>query len=177
MTTHIAGLRRIDTTGSERGQPYGQRATPLSRIGARRNTRGSEGLTPKRKLARKRVRPRAAAIPQSISRGSLPWDGRVESPEELRSSPLSRAMALFPFRNPNHGRNPMLGGNRDAHVHMVPHKVTFNNLTLPLPSQRVEVCRPLSKRLAEDDFPSSLGHEHNMALAVPFSIGQAQISF
>src|SRR5260370_38712376 len=78
------------------------------------------------------------------------------------------ADCALPFQKPDHGRNRMLRGNRDTHVHMVRHKVTLNDLTLLLPSQRVEDCTQLSTCLAEDDFPSSLGHEHNMVLAVPF---------
>jgi hypothetical protein len=50
----------------------------------------------------------------------------------------------LPFQKPDHRRNRMFGGNRDAHVHMVRHKVTFNDLTLLLPSQRVEDCTQLS---------------------------------
>src|SRR4030095_3121149 len=78
----------------------------------------------------------------------------------LATQPGDSDCAL-PFQKPDHRRNWMFGGNRDAHVHMVRHKVTFNDLTLLLPSQRVEDCTQLSTRLAEDDFPSSLGHEHN----------------
>src|SRR5258707_2273305 len=72
------------------------------------------------------------------------------------------------FQKPDHGCNRMFRGNLDTHVHMVRHNMTLNDLILLLPSQRVEDCTQLSTRLAEDDFPSSLGHEHNMVLAVPF---------
>jgi hypothetical protein len=35
---------------------------------------------------------------------------------------------------------------------------------LLLPSQLVEDCTPLTTRLAENGFPPSLGHEHNLIL-------------
>jgi len=65
----------------------------------------------------------------------------------------------------------VLGRNRDAHVHMVRHQVSFDNLALLLPSQRVEDRTQFSTRLAEDHFSTPFGYEHNMVLAVPFGMG------
>ena len=77
----------------------------------------------------------------------------------------------LPFHKPDHRRHRVLGGNRDAHVHMVRHQVAFDDLALLLPSQRVENRTQLPTRLAEDRFPPSFGHEHNVVLAVPFQMG------
>jgi len=49
--------------------------------------------------------------------------------------------------------------------------VPLDDLTLLLPSQRVEDCTQLATGLAEDGLPSSLGYENNGILAVPFRMG------
>ena len=77
-------------------------------------------------------------------------------------------MALLPFRKPDYRRHRVLGWNRDAHVHMVRHQVTLDNLALLLPSQRGENRTQLLTSLAEDGFPPSLGYEYYVVLAVPF---------
>src|SRR5258708_5879252 len=77
----------------------------------------------------------------------------------------------LPFQKPDHRRDRMLGGNRDAHVHMVWHQVPFDNLALLLPGQRVEDRTQLPTRLAEDRFSPAFGYEHNVVLAVPFGMG------
>ena len=77
----------------------------------------------------------------------------------------------LPFQKPDHGRYRVLRGDRDAHVHMVRHQVSFDNLALLLPSQRVEDRTQFPTCLAEDRFSPSFGYEHNMVLAVPFGMG------
>ena len=81
------------------------------------------------------------------------------------------AIALFPFKNPITRGDRVLGRNRDAHVHMVWHEVSFHNLTLLLLRQCVEDRAQLAPESAEDHFPSSFGHEHYVILAVPFGMG------
>jgi hypothetical protein len=87
------------------------------------------------------------------------------SPEKFRSLALKRAIAtaLFPFKNPITDATGWLRRNRDTHVHMVRHQMALDDRALLLPSQRVEDRTQLPTRLAEDGFPPSLGHEHNMA--------------
>src|SRR6266404_8499085 len=74
----------------------------------------------------------------------------------------------LPLQKSDHGSYRVLGGNRDAHMHMVRHQVSFDNLTLLLPCQRVENRSQMLTRLRENYFAPSLGHEHDMVLAVPF---------
>ena len=62
----------------------------------------------------------------------------------------------------------MLGWNGDAHVYMVRHEVSFDNLALFLPGQRMEDWPQMTARLPEDRFAPPFGYEHNMVLAVPF---------
>src|ERR1700674_365987 len=74
----------------------------------------------------------------------------------------------FPFQKSDHRRHRVLRWNRDAHVNMVWHQVSLNDLALLLFGQGVEDCAQLPTRLAKDGLPSSFGHEHNVVLAVPF---------
>ena len=81
------------------------------------------------------------------------------------------AMALFPFRNPITDATGCFGG---IAMHMCTWsgiRVTFDDLALLLPGQRVEDRTQLPTRLAEDGLPASFGHEHHMVLAVPFRMG------
>ena len=66
-------------------------------------------------------------------------------------------MALFPFKKPDHRGHRVLGGNRDAHVHMVRHQVPFHDLAFLLPRQRVENRPQLTADLPEDRFAPRLG--------------------
>ena len=65
----------------------------------------------------------------------------------------------------------MLRGNRYAHMHVIRHQMSFDNLTLLLPGQRMENRPEMTTRLPENYFAPSLRHEHNMVLAVPFGMG------
>ncbi len=74
-----------------------------------------------------------------------PWTRRSRGPRSAhrRSSvsfPHSRAMAiaLFPSRNPITEATGCLRRNRDAHVHMVRHQVSLQNLAFLLFRQRME---------------------------------------
>ena len=81
------------------------------------------------------------------------------------------AIALFPFRNPITDASGCLGGNRDAHMHMIRHQVPFDNLAFLLFRERMEDRHHLLTRLAEDHLPSSFGNEYHMVLAVPLGMG------
>ena len=77
----------------------------------------------------------------------------------------------LPLQKSDHGSDWVLGGNRDAHMHMVWHQVSFDYLTLLLSGQRMENRSQMTARLPENYFAPSLGHEHDMVLAVPFGMG------
>ena len=101
-------------------------------------------------------------------------DGVATSPEMLaRKIPLFAAQPgngdrALPFEEPNHGCDWVLRGNSDAHMYVVRHEVTLNNLALLLPGQGMVNLPQMTARLPEDRFAPPLGHEHNMVLAVPF---------
>src|SRR5690348_7504992 len=71
----------------------------------------------------------------------------------------------LPFQKPDHGSYRVLGGNRDAHMHMVRHQVPFDYLALLLPGQRMENRSQMTARLPEYYFAPSLGHKHDMVLS------------
>ena len=77
----------------------------------------------------------------------------------------------LPLQKSDHGSDRVLGGNGDAHMHMVWHEVSFDNLTLLLPGQRMENRPQMLTRLPENYFAPSLGHENDMVLAVLFRMG------
>ena len=77
----------------------------------------------------------------------------------------------LPFEKPDHRSHWMLGRNGDAHVHMVWHQMSLQNLTFFLPCQRMKDLPQMTARLPEDGFPPPFRHEHNMVLAVPFGMG------
>src|SRR6266550_8194282 len=88
----------------------------------------------------------------------------------LTAQPGNRNCTL-PLQKSDHRSYWVLGGNRDAHMHMVRHQVSFDNLTFLLPGQRMENRSQMTARLPEYYFAPSLGHEHDMVLAVPFRMG------
>ena len=77
----------------------------------------------------------------------------------------------LPLQKPDHRRDWVLGWNCDAHVHVVRHQVTLDDLALLLLGQRVEDRTQLPTRLAEDGFPASFGHEHHVCTCSPILNG------
>ena len=75
------------------------------------------------------------------------------------------ALAL---QKPDFGRYRVLGWNRNAHVYVVWHEVTLNDLAFLLPGQRMEDRTQLRAALAENCLPPSFGYEYDVILAVPF---------
>ena len=73
----------------------------------------------------------------------------------------------LPLQESDHGSDRVLGGNRDAHMHMVRHQMTLDNLAFLLPGQRVENRTQLTTRLPENSLSPPFGYEHDMVLAVP----------
>src|SRR5438132_10093671 len=78
----------------------------------------------------------------------------------LAAQPGNRNGAL-PFEKPDHRSHRVLGGNGDAHVHMVRHQMPFENLAFLLPRQPMENLSQMSACLTEDGFPPPFGHEYN----------------
>src|SRR5580692_5414648 len=63
----------------------------------------------------------------------------------------------LPFQKPYHRRDWVLGRNRNTHVHMVWHQVSFQNLTPLLLGQRVKDRPQLAPDMAKDRFRRRLG--------------------
>src|SRR5690349_16207696 len=59
----------------------------------------------------------------------------------------------LPFEKPDHRRHRIFWGNSDAHMHMVRHQMTLDNLALLLPGQRVEDRTQLPAGLPENSPP------------------------
>ena len=73
----------------------------------------------------------------------------------------------LPFQKSDHRRDRMLGGNRDAPMHVIRHHMAIQNLALFLPGQRVEDFSQVSPRFSEQHLAPPLGDEHDMVFAVP----------
>jgi hypothetical protein len=88
----------------------------------------------------------------------------------LAAQPGNRDRALS-FEKTDHRGHGVFRWNRDAHMYMVWHQMTFHNLAFLLPCQRVEDRTQLPSRLPKDGLPASLGHEYYVVLAVPSGMG------
>ena len=77
----------------------------------------------------------------------------------------------LPLQETDHRSNRVLRGNRDAHVYVVRHQMPFDNLAFFLPCQRMENWSQLPTCLPEKRLASSLGHKHDVILAVPLGVG------
>jgi hypothetical protein len=75
------------------------------------------------------------------------------------------------FQETDHGGDRVFGRDRDAHVHVVWHQVSFHDLALLLLCQRVEHWTQLTPDIPKDGFPPSFGYENNVVLAVPLGVG------
>jgi hypothetical protein len=91
---------------------------------------------------------------------------------------LAREISLFaaqsgyryralPFQKPNGRRHRVLGGDGDAHVHMVRHQMALQDLAFLLPGQGMEDFSQAPPRLTKQYLAPSLGNEHHMVFAVP----------
>ena len=70
----------------------------------------------------------------------------------------------LPFQKTDYRRHRVLWWNRKAHMYMVWHQVSFDDLALFLFGQGVENWPQLKTRLAKDGLASSFGHENNVVL-------------
>jgi len=66
----------------------------------------------------------------------------------------------LPFQKTDYRRHRVLWWNRKAHMYMVWHQVSFDDLALFLFGQGVENWPQLKTRLAKDGLASSFGHEY-----------------
>jgi len=105
--------------------------------------------------------------------------GIATSPEVLaREITLLAAQSgyrdgAFPFQKPDHRGDRVLGGNRDAHMHVIRHQMAIENLALFLPGQRMEDFSQVPTRLPEQHFAPSLRASHIMRTFLrppPFTI-------
>ena len=105
--------------------------------------------------------------------------GISTSPEMLaREVPFFAALSghrngALPFREPNHRGDRMLRGNRNAIMHVVRHRLPFENQAFFLPGQRLENLPPLAACLSEQHHASSLEREHRVksAQSCSFAVG------
>ena len=68
--------------------------------------------------------------------------------------------SALPFQKPDHRGHRVLGGNRDAHMHVIRHQMAIQNLALFLPGQRVEDFSQVSARLSKQHLAPSLRASH-----------------
>ena len=73
----------------------------------------------------------------------------------------------LPLEKPDHRGDRVLGGNRDAHMHMIRHQMAIQNLAFFLPGQGMKDFSQVPTRLPEQHFAPPLGHENYMVFAVP----------
>jgi len=99
--------------------------------------------------------------------------GVTAGPEMLaREIPLFAAQSGYryralPFQKPNDRRHRVLGGNGNAHMHMVWHQMALQNLAFLLPGQGMEDFSQVPPSLTKQYLAPSLGNEHHMVFAVP----------
>src|ERR1051325_7026532 len=67
------------------------------------------------------------------------------------------AIALFPFMKPNDRPDRVLGRDRDAHMHMIRHQMSFHDLAFLLLRQRVKNRSQVPAYLAKE---SGEWHSH-----------------
>ena len=99
--------------------------------------------------------------------------GVSTGPEMLaREIPLFATQAghrygALPFQKSDHRGDRIFWGNGNTHVHVVRYQVSFYDLALLLPCQRVKDFSQLAARLAKQHPASPFGHKHHMVLTVP----------
>src|SRR6516164_9210259 len=103
--------------------------------------------------------------------------GVSTGPEMLaREIPLFAAQSghrnsALPLEESDHRSHRMLGGNCDAHMHVVQQQMPFVNLALFLPGQRVENRPEVRTEFRKQHLPPPLGDKHHMVFAVPLRMG------
>ena len=91
----------------------------------------------------------------------------------LQSGDGDRAL---PLEESNHRGDRMLGRNRDAHMHMIWHQMTFNDLALFLLRQFMEDLAEMFTNLPIQHLAAIFGDKNNMVFAIPLRMGQALVS-
>src|SRR3989442_15144109 len=69
----------------------------------------------------------------------------------------------------------MLGRNGNAHMNVIGHDMTFNDLAFLLACQFAEDRSEFGTHVPKQFLAASLGHKHHVVLAIPLRVGQALI--
>ena len=88
----------------------------------------------------------------------------------LHSSNGYRALALD---ESNHRSDCVLEQGGDAHMHVIWHQMTFNDLAFFLPGQFVKDRAKLPAYFPIKRLAAIFGDENNMIFAIPLRVGQA----
>src|SRR5215510_196985 len=91
----------------------------------------------------------------------------------LHSSNGDRALALD---KSNHRSDRMFGRDRDTHMHMIQHQMSFNELALFLLRQFMEDLAEMFTNLPIQHLAAIFGDKNNMVFAIPLRMGQALVS-
>lgn len=91
----------------------------------------------------------------------------------LHSSNGYRALALD---ESNHRSDCVLEQGGDAHMHVIWHQMTFNDLAFFLPGQCVKDRAKLPVYFPIKSLAAIFGDENNMIFAIPLRVGQALVS-
>jgi len=75
------------------------------------------------------------------------------------------------LEKPDHRGHGMLRGNRNTHMYVIWHQMTFHNLTLFLPGQSVGYFSALPTGFSKPYLAPSVGNKHHMLFAVPSRMG------
>lgn len=97
------------------------------------------------------------------------------SPEMLSRYTLLAAYAghcgcTLPFEIADHRGNRVFRGNGNAHMHMVRHRMPFDDLEFLLPCDRMNNTS-LPSALTKQHLALSFGSEHHMVFTVPARMG------
>ena len=91
----------------------------------------------------------------------------------LHSSNGNRALALD---ESNHRSDCVLGRDGDAHMHVIRHQMTFNDLAFFLPGQFVQDRAKLLANFPIERLAAIFGDENDVIFAIPLRVGQALLS-
>jgi hypothetical protein len=98
---------------------------------------------------------------------------KTHARRSLHSSNGYRALALD---ESNHRSDCVLEQGGDAHMHVIWHQMTFNDLAFFLPGQLVKDWAKLPAYFPIKRLAAIFGDENNMIFAIPLRVGQALVS-
>jgi hypothetical protein len=91
----------------------------------------------------------------------------VALPLSVRPGQVDRTLALD---KADHLRNRVLWWDRDHHVNIIQHEVTFFDPALLLQGQLAEHISEMLPQFPIKYLPAVLGNEHNVVFALPFRV-------